>query len=212
MRSSIKLVGIFLALVAGLAHASEPVLEVGVSKDDPIFQSAGQPSTAYLLAQADTGVTAGSAPAAAPGGNPQPEQPFEEPIFTLNKTHKFLGISTIAAAALTMLTAPGEGCETNCTAQQAPRNRTGTHAKMARATVALATATIITGIMAHWDDIHLDNGITDPDNLHALLGITGAILMEKAVNKSAGSPVPVSHAAQAELGALLMVVGIKMVW
>lgn len=215
MKSSMKMVGIFLALVAGLAHADEPVLEVGVSKDAAIFQTANQQAgSPYLLAQNDTATgTVPSAPAAAAAVSAKPAE-FKEPIFTLNKTHKFLGISTIAAAAATMLTAPGESCETNCPppSQQPPRNRTGTHAKLARATVALATATIVTGILAHWDDIHLDNGITDPDNLHALLGITGAFLMEKAVNKSAGSAVPVSHAGEAELGALLMVVGIKMVW
>lgn len=214
MRSSMRMVGIFLALVAGMAHANETVLEVGVSKDDPLFQSSSQPAYSYLVAQSDTGA-AGTAPAAPNGAaavSAQPE-PFHEPIFTLNKTHKFLGLSTIAFAAATMLAAP-ESCESNCPppSQSAPRDRTGTHAKLARATVALATATIVTGILAHWDDIHLDNGITDPDNLHALLGITGAFLMEKAVNRSAGSAVPVAHAGEAELGALLMVIGIKMVW
>ncbi len=215
MKSSMKMVGIFLALAAGLAHADEPVLEVGVSKDAAIFQTSNQQAAyPYLLAQNDAATGAvPSAPAAAAAVSAKPAE-FKEPIFTLNKTHKFLGISTIAAAAATMLTAPGESCETNCPppSQQPPRNRTGTHAKLARATVALATATIVTGILAHWDDIHLDNGITDPDNLHALLGITGAFLMEKAVNRSAGSAVPVAHAGEAELGALLMVVGIKMVW
>ena len=136
---------------------------------------------------------------------------FKESMFTMNKTHRFLGVSTIVAAALTAVTAPGEGCEANCTTT-APRDRNGPHAHLARATVALATAAIATGILAHWDDIHLDNGITDPDNMHALLGIAGAALMAQAVNRSAKSAVPVSHAAQAELGAALMVVAIKLVW
>lgn len=213
MKSSIKAVVLFLALAAGMAHAGEPVREVGVSKDDAIFQSPAQSAyPSFILAQADTGAKSATAANAAVAVQPAAE--FKEPVFTLNKTHKFLGISTLVAAAATMVTAPGEGCEANCPppSQQPPRERNGTHAKLARATVALATATVITGIIAHWDDIHLANGITDPDNLHALLGITGAVLMEKAVNKSAGSAVPVSHAGQAELGALLMVVGIKMVW
>lgn len=145
---------------------------------------------------------------------PAAQAEFHEPMFTLNKTHKYLGISTIIAAVATAATAPGEGCETNCPppSQQPPRDRNGTHAHLARATVALAAATIATGILAHWDDIDLRAGITDPDNLHALLGITGALLMAAAVNKSAKSTVPVSHAGQAELGAALMAVGIKMVW
>lgn len=212
MKSSMKVVALFLALAAGMAHAGEPALEVGVSKDDALFQSSGRSAYPTMLAQADTGAAPAAERNAIEPAKPAPD--FREPIFTLNKTHKFLGISTIVAAAATAMTAPGEACETNCPppSQQPPRNRTGTHAKLARATVALATAAIITGIAAHWDDIHLDNGITDPDNLHALLGITGAFLMQAAVNKSAGSAVPVAHAGEAELGALLMVAGIKMVW
>lgn len=213
MKSSIRMFGILLALAAGVACAEEPVQEVGVSKDAAIFHGTSQPAYSYLLAQNDAGTPAAAPAAGAADVSVKPAE-FKEPMFTLNKAHKFLGVSTIVAAAATMLTAPGEGCESNCPppSQQPPRNRTGTHAKLARATVALATAAIITGIIAHWDDIHPGNGITDPDNLHALLGITGAFLMEKAVNKSAGSAVPVSHAGEAELGALLMVAGIKMVW
>lgn len=200
MKCSIKNIaaGILLALLAGTAYAGD----------------AGQASDlkSYMLAQND----ASGSNAARNVASATPAKPteFSEPVLTLNKTHKYLGISTIIAAGLTAISAPGEGCETNCPppSQQPPRQRNGTHAHLARATVALAAATIASGILAHWDDIHLENGITDPDNAHALLGIAGAVLMAKAVNKSAGSTVPVSHAAQAELGAALMVVGIKLVW
>lgn len=51
-----------------------------------------------------------------------------------------------------------------------------------------------------------------PDNLHVLLGVSGAALMAYAVNKSLSSSVKVSHAGEAELGAALMLVGIKLVW
>lgn len=200
MKCSIRHIGagILLALLAGAAYASD----------------AGQPADlqSYMLAQSDAPESNAARNVASAAPAKQTE--FNEPAFTLNKAHEYLGISTIIAAGLTALTAPGEACEQNCPppSQQPPRDRNGTHAHLARATVALASAAIATGIMAHWDDIHLDNGITDPDNLHALLGITGAIIMAKAVNKSAGSTVPVAHAAQAELGAALMVVGIKLVW
>ena len=85
-------------------------------------------------------------------------------------------------------------------------------AKPAKATIAMAYATIATGLLAHWDDFHLEDGITDPDNLHVLLGVTGAALMAYAVNKSKNSSVPVSHAGIAELGALGMVAAIKITW
>jgi hypothetical protein len=64
----------------------------------------------------------------------------------------------------------------------------------------------------HWDDIHFSDGFTDPDNLHVMFGVTGAALMAYAVNKSKNSSTPVSHAGIAELGALGMVVAIKLTW
>lgn len=200
MKCSIRNIGagILLALLAGAAHASDAVQPTDLQS--------------YILAQNEA--PASNAARNVASATPAKQIEFKQPVFTLNNAHKYLGLSTIVAAGLTALTAPGEACEQNCPppSQQPPRDRNGTHAHLARATVALATAAIATGIAAHWDDIHLDNGITDPDNLHALLGIAGAAIMAAAVNKSAGSTVPVAHAAQAELGAALMVVGIKLVW
>ncbi|HEY5994353.1 MAG TPA: hypothetical protein VIU46_07100 [Gallionellaceae bacterium] len=214
MKGSTRLVGLLLALMAGIAQAADPLPEITLQQDAPIFHGGSlQPS--FLLAQGDTGTSSNAARNVASAAPAKPAAEFKEPTFTLDKTHKFLGISTIAMALATAMSAPGEGCEANCPPPSAlpPRDRTGTHAKLARATVALASATILTGILAHWDDIHpFDNGLTDPDNLHAILGVTGAVLMAKAVNKSAGSATPVAHAGQAELGAALMAVGIKMVW
>jgi hypothetical protein len=108
------------------------------------------------------------------------------------------------------VTAP-EGCEHNCAANT-PRETNGTHAKLAKATVAMAAATIATGLIGHWNDFHLEDGITDPDNLHVLLGVTGAALMAYAVNKSMHSSTEVSHAGIAEMGALGMVAAIKITW
>jgi hypothetical protein len=45
-----------------------------------------------------------------------------------------------------------------------------------------------------------------------LLGVAGAALMAYAVDKSMNSSVPVSHAGMAELGALGMLVAIKLTW
>ncbi len=199
------MLGLCLAALSAMAAAA----------DDRVAGVTGQPAAgdlkSFVLAQNDAGSNAARNVASA---TPAKQTEFEESMFTLNKAHKHLGEATIIAALLTAVTAPGEGCEANCPppSQQPPRDRNGTPAHLARATVGLAAATIATGIMAHWDDIDLSNGITDPDNVHAFLGITGALLMAQAVNKSAKSTVPVSHAAQAELGAALMAIGIKMVW
>lgn len=138
---------------------------------------------------------------------------FEPATFTGSNAHKYLGLGTIVFAALTAVTAPGEGCENNCSATtQAPRETNGTHAKLAKATIAMAAATIATGLISHWDDFHLEDGLTDPDNLHVILGVTGAALMAYAVNKSKNSTTPVSHAGIAEMGALGMVAAIKITW
>lgn len=138
-------------------------------------------------------------------------EPFEPAWISGSNSHLVLGLATIVAAGLTAVTAP-EGCEGACPSPQPPREVNGAHAKLAKATVALAAATITSGVLFHWDDFHLEDGFTDPDNLHILLGISGAALMAYAVNKSAQSSVQVSHAGVAELGALGMVAAIKFTW
>jgi len=219
MKCSIKniAVGLCLAVLAGAAHAGDAALNLAVPSDTAVSRNGDLQS--YMLAQNDvsaTSATQDNATQNVASAAPAKQVEFSEPLYSLNKVHKHLGESTIIAALLTAATAPGDGgCETNCPAQttQPPRQRNGTHAKLARATVALASAAIFTGILTHWDDIHPGDGLTDPDNLHALLGITGALLMVKAVNKSAGVAYGTSsHAVQAELGAALMAIGIKLEW
>jgi len=137
-----------------------------------------------------------------------PGTEFTPPLFSARKVHQYFGITTIALAGLTALSAPDECENRNCTS----RDINGIHSKLATATIAAAAAAIATGLYAHWDDFSLQDGWIDPDNLHVLLGVTGAVLMVYAVNKSANSSVPVSHAAIAETGAVLMVVAIKLTW
>lgn len=135
---------------------------------------------------------------------------FEPAIFSASNAHGLMGLGAVVLAGLAAVTAP-EGCEDNCTAAT-PRETNGTHAQLAKASVALAAAAITVGLIEHWDDFHLEDGITDPDNLHVLLGVTGAAMMAYAVNKSANSSVEVSHAGTAEAGALGMLVAIKLTW
>jgi hypothetical protein len=135
---------------------------------------------------------------------------FEPAIFSGSNAHKYLGLGTIVLAGLTAATAP-EGCEHNCS-PTTTRETNGTHAKLGKAAAAMALATVATGLVAHWDDFSLEDGFSDPDNLHVLLGVTGAALMAYAVNKSMHSSTPVSHAGIAELGALGMVAAIKITW
>lgn len=137
-----------------------------------------------------------------------PAAEFEPPLLSGSKAHQYLGIGTIALAALTALTPP-EGCEgNNCP----PRDVNGRHATLAKATVAMAAATIATGLYAHWHDISMEEGLSDPDNLHVLLAGTGALLLAYAANMSANSSAPVNHAGIAEAGVLGMVVAVKLTW
>lgn len=146
-----------------------------------------------------------------PDVSPVAQLAYKPPFLTGSNAHMYLGLATIVAAVATAATAPGS-CDQNCPNPAPPRDVNGTHAQLAKATVGLAAATIASGLLVHWDDFYLEDGITDPDNLHVLLGVSGAALMAYAVNKSMNSPVKVSHAGVAELGAAIMLVGIKLTW
>ncbi|MBU0622306.1 MAG: hypothetical protein KJ795_10690 [Gammaproteobacteria bacterium] len=138
---------------------------------------------------------------------------FEPPLFSGSNAHKYLGLATIVGAALTGLNHPPENeCESASCPPPQPRETNGTHAKLARATVALAAATVVTGLVAHWDDFHLEDGITDPDNMHALLGTAGMLTMAYAVSKAADPYDSNGHAGKAIAGAALMAVAIKITW
>jgi hypothetical protein len=192
------------ALLAASVAAQAQESTLNLNLPSPLNARA---TDSFLLAAND--VAAPSTTAAASITTPQ--APFEPAWISGSNTHLVLGLATIVAAGLTAVTAP-EGCEGSCVGPQPPREVNGAHAKLAKATVALAAATITSGVLFHWDDFHLEDGFTDPDNLHIILGISGAALMAYAVNKSAKSSVEVSHAGVAELGALGMVAAIKLTW
>jgi len=165
-----------LALSAGIAAAE--TLDLSLPKSHH-FSSEARP---FLLAANDADVSKVKENIS----TVTPAAEFEPPFFSGSNAHKYLGIGTVVLAGLTAMSAP-EGCEDNCTGTQPPRDRNGTHAQLAKATVAMAAATIATGLYAHWDDFSLEDGWSDPDNLHVLLAVAGATLMAYAVNKSASS-------------------------
>src|SRR5450756_1201572 len=198
--------GICLATLSGMVYADDTVMNLALptaasfytrnllSSNLRSFNSQSFNSSAYLLAANEADAVQG---------------------MSGRKAHQYLGLGTVVLAGLTAMTAPsGEGCD-NCppASQPPPRQTSGTtHTRLARATAAMAVATVMTGLLYHWDDFHLEDGWKDPDNQHVMLAGTGALLMLYAVNKSAKSAVPVSHAGTAELGAVAMVVAIKLTW
>lgn len=202
--SSMALAGAVMLAWTGLAGAQEAALDLSTPA-----QAYAQRAMPMMLAANDGAATAKTSsnivkPAA------QPE--FEPSLITGSNAHMVLGLATIVSALATGGTAPGEGCETNCPAVLPPRETNGTHAKLAKLTVALAAATVATGLYYHWDDFHLEDGLTDPDNLHVILGVTGAALMAYATAKSAGSTTPVSHAGMGMAGAYGMIAAVKIAW
>jgi hypothetical protein len=189
---------------AGLASAQEAPLDLSTPA-----QTYAQRAMPMMLAANDSvATTRTSSNIVKPAAQPE----FEPSLFTGSNAHMALGLATIVAAIATGTSAPGEGCEENCTGPQPPRETNGTHAKLAKLTVALAAATVATGLYYHWDDFHLEDGLTDPDNLHVILGVTGAALMAYATAKSSGSTTPVSHAGMGIAGAAGMVFAVKMAW
>jgi len=197
-------VAVCLATLSGTALAQEAAYDL------PLTSSAYvKDYESFKLAANDTEPTSVKKSSAAPEIR---KSEFEPATFSGSNAHKYLGLATIVGAALTGVTAPDDNeCETGGCVQQ-PRQTNGTHAKLARATVALAAATVVTGLVAHWDDFHLEDGITDPDNMHALLGTAGMLTMAYAVSKAADPYNSNGHAGKAIAGAVLMAVAIKITW
>lgn len=196
--------GVCLAALAGTGYAAEDTLDLTLPASR--FDTRNAPP--FMLAESD----GGAAPAKTHTAPVTPAAEFEPPLISGSNAHKYLGLGTIVLAGLTATTG-SEGCEGASCPANAPRDVTGTHAKLAYATTAFAAATIATGLLSHWDDFSLEDGWSDPDNLHVLLGVTGAALMAYAVQQSASQTTgKVSHAGLAELGALGMVVAIKLTW
>lgn len=204
----LKYLGGILCLTAlpGPAQAQETAFDLPLASGAYI-----RDQESFRLAVNDAAATSVKRP-----GNAAPEvrqSDFEPPLFSGSNAHKYLGLATIVGAVLTGSNHPPENeCETGPCPPPQPRETDGAHAKLARATVALAAATVVTGLVAHWDDFHLEDGITDPDNMHALLGTAGMLTMAYAVSRAADPWNSNSHAGKAIAGAAMMAVAIKITW
>jgi hypothetical protein len=201
-----------LLALAGVARADEALATPPLAGTATLrsMRADGPWSDLMALSPADPGRASPNAAAAASDAVLAP--PAKLPLFTGSDVHKYLGLGTVVLVGLTAATAPGGGCEHNCT-NNTPRQTSGTtHTRLARATAAMAAATVTSGLLVHWDDFHLKDGLSDPDNQHVLLGLAGSILMLYAVNKSMHSTVPTQHAVFAEVGGAAMAVAIKLTW
>lgn len=118
-------------------------------------------------------------------------QPVDAPWYGRNNVHKYLGLASIASAALTIVS---------------PKSMSGPHEMFAEAAAALGGAAVVTGAYAHWDDV--DFKWSDPDTKHAILGVLGTLGYAVAVSRGGEG----GHAGAGALGALSMIAAIKYTW
>lgn len=190
---------ICLAALTGTAYAAESTLDLTL----PASRLYSQDTPSFMLAANDAGVAKANTETV----QATPSAEFEPKLLSGSKIHQYLGIGTVVLAGLSFAT------HIHPADPNGPRDVNGTHAQLGKATAVMASATVATGLYAHWDDFSLEDGWSDPDNLHVLLATTGAALMAYAIEKSASqSTGTVNHAAMAELGAVGMVIAIKLTW
>jgi hypothetical protein len=191
-------VSILFSVLAGAASADTNSLNLTL----PVINFDSQQSKSFLLANNDSEVISIKSNIT---GAPKSAE-FEPKLFSGRKLHQYLGVGTVALAGMTFMTHIHP-------VGNAPRDVNGTHAELGKATALMALATVASGLIVHWDDFNFEDGWKDPDNQHVVLGVTGAALMAFAVNKSMNvSNGQVNHAGFAELGALSMVVAVKLTW
>lgn len=201
----------FRNLAAGACLAALPaVVYAGDSAQDVAIPSIASTYTngtrSYMLALND---------AAAPSKETSEPAPvtqaaeFKPPVFSGSNAHKYLGMGTLALVAATAIAPKPQKVEhREPTPAELDAQKSSTHAKLGRAAATVAAATATTGLLAHWDEIHLEDGWTDPDNMHALLGTAGALAMLYAVSKAPAE----EHAGVGMAGGVAMAVAIKLTW
>jgi hypothetical protein len=121
-----------------------------------------------------------------------------------DQAHKYFGFGTIALAAATAATKPGDAGDVDM------------HENLAYATAACALTTVLLGTAEHRERFDLSDGLFTKDNVHIMLGTIGAIALTAGVLAAAGSYEEDgdkikeidSHAGLAIAGGALMTIAI----
>lgn len=190
-----------LVAISGMAYADNGVQDAAIPSLASTYTNG---SKSYMLALND------AAPRETTAAVPVAQAAeFEPALFSGSNAHKYLGLGTLAFVAATVLAPKPAEIEGRAPTQaELDSQKSSTHAKLGRAAAAFAAATVTTGLLAHWDDFHLEDGWTDPDNMHALLGTAGALAMLYAVSQAPGG----GHAGAGMAGGVAMGVAIKLTW
>ncbi len=174
-----------MALCATYGHAT-----AGEALNDLSNWQYGLPKQAPVMQLSQTDiVTTGGGASADQGGMIE----YRHRNFTGNQIHKYLGIGSIGSALI---------------AAASPKEYDGAHENFADLAAGLGVGAVITGLLFHFDEIELSNGISDPDNLHMALTTLGTLGYLAAVDDGGES----GHAGLGVGGFLSMGIGIKMVW
>ena len=190
-----------LVAISGMAYADNGVQDTAIPSLASTYTNG---SKSYMLALNDAAPrqTSAAVPVAQAAE-------FEPALFSGSNAHKYLGLGTLAFVAATVLAPKPAEIEGRAPTQaELDAQKSSTHAKLGRAAAAFAAATVTTGLLAHWDDFHLEDGWTDPDNMHALLGTAGALAMIYAVSQAPGG----GHAGAGMAGGVAMGAAIKLTW
>lgn len=156
------------------------------------MQHSEQPGYTDIMLLAAVDKNTASSAGNSEGDSKEIEQ-FEERSFTSGKVHKYLGLGSLGLALL---------------AAVAPKEEDAPHEYLAQGAAVLAGAAVATGLTFNYKDLHLNRGLKDPDNLHALLGTLGALAFAAAVSEGPES----GHGQLGIIGAFGMGFAIKITW
>ena len=137
-----------------------------------------------------------------------PDSAFRKPTITENNIHEYLGLASMAMGGMAALTVPDS---------YDPDLLNSVHYKAAKLSWQLGAAAVATGLYSHWEDFHIEDGIMDRDNLHALLGLLGTLGYYMAVSSAVdeynknGYP-STEHASKGMFGGASMFIAIGLTW
>lgn len=177
--------GLLIFLCATSAYSAEPL-----TIPDGFF-SVDARNGQWLLAENTAAAPSAARASVEPA---MPQAVYEERLFTANTVHKYLGLGSILLAGLTVI-APKEDGDS-------------LHHQLGEGAAILGVGAVATGLVFHWEDIHLASGLKDPDNLHLILGTLGTAGYLMASSAAPDSPHPTYGVA----GAVSMATAIKLTW
>jgi hypothetical protein len=171
------------ALLSGLLMGLQPGQAAADTVTGGPWQATGPRSGSLVLAAAGTNQSA--------GGSGSIQTPVDAPWYHRNNVHKYLGLGSIAAAAIAIV---------------APKKEDGPHEQFAKLSAGLGVAAVGTGLYSHWDDLSWE--WSNPDTKHATLGTIGALGFLLAVARGGEG----GHAGAGAIGAIAMLSAIKITW